>query len=141
MSLLSLQEERSSQALLEGNPMRLLGFQVFHLSARRVRGKGTELRRLRGRCILLVDGPCEDMRYRRLLFHLELIVRLELTYRQCHIHRCRPHLGCVLHDMPFAKLFSKSSQLQDQRTLGKDSVRLGCSWFRNLRRLSDEESD
>ena len=135
MSLLSLQEERNSQALLEGNPMQLLNFPTTHLSARRVHGKGTELHRLRGRCILLVDDPCEDTRCRRLLFRSELIVRPELTYRRCHTHRCPPHLGCALHDTPFAKLFSKSSQLQDQRTLEKDSVQLGCSWFRNLRRL------
>ena len=93
--------------------MRLLNSPAIHLSAKQVRGKGTELHRLRGRYILLVDDLYEDMRYRRLLFHLELILREELTYRRCHTHRCPPHLGCALHDMPFAKLFSKSSQLQD----------------------------
>ena len=68
MSLLSLQEARNSQALLEGNPMRLLNSPAIHLSAMREREKGTELHRLRGRYILLVDGPYEDMRYRTLYF-------------------------------------------------------------------------
>ena len=71
MSLLSLQEERNSQALLEENPMRLLNSPAIHLSAKQVRGKGTELHRLRGRYILLVDDLYEDMRYRRLsLIHI-----------------------------------------------------------------------